>query len=185
MTICGDDVGIARFQSELAVQSRGAHIILSRDDARRLFGAGDDEALRNVVAELLAEPGRREAGRLLDGVHWKSIHRALTDGTLEPDAGEFPLNQCILGGRRLHSGREFEAVLIRPDVAPRVADSLRALSEAEFQQRFQRLAPEALEVMPTGDPCSIVWQQLQDLQQFFQSAAAEREAILFTAARPL
>jgi hypothetical protein len=53
---------------------------------------------------------------------WDAIHRALTDGTLEP--GAFPLGRAILGGRQLHRGDDYIVALVTKLEVPAVAGAL-------------------------------------------------------------
>ena len=52
---------------------------------------------------------------------WDAMHRALTDGSLDPNGGSFPLNRVILGGRHLHQGSGYIVALVPKDEVPDVA----------------------------------------------------------------
>lgn len=166
------------------MSGQGAYIVLKRDDARRLNGLTDDDAVRRFVTELRASKAYRAEGWMLEcGTAWNAIHRCLTEGTLDPRAGEFPLNCCVLGGRRLHQGEGFEAVLIRPDIVPHVADAVREVKCAPFRERYFRLDPHDYGHPPNEKEFDAVWNTFRQIQQLMDEAAELRAAVLFTVER--
>lgn len=162
----------------------GAYIILNRDDAKRLAAQVGDDAIRQFVIELRNSKTHRSGGLVLEcGSVWDPLHRALTEGTLDPATGEFPLNHCVLGGRRLHQGPGFEAVLVRPDIVPHVADEARDIKRAELHDRFFQLDPQDYGQQPTEKDFDRIWNVFRQILQLFDDAAAERAAVLFTVER--
>jgi Domain of unknown function (DUF1877) len=69
------------------------------------------------------------------------MHRALSDGSLEPGGGLPPLNRVIFGGQHLHDGEDYFVVLVPKDEVPSVAKALAAIDERSFQERYLRLVP--------------------------------------------
>lgn len=162
----------------------GAYIILTREDAKQLFAQKEDEAIRKFVEQLRQSPKQRDIGLVLEcGCDWDPIHRALTEGKLDPDDGEFPLDHCVLGGRQLHSGDGFDAILIRPDVAPHVAGALNDLRRAEFVEKYMAIAPADYGKEPSEPEADRVWSTLKLIRQMFDDAAIEHAAVVFTAER--
>ena len=68
------------------------------------------------------------------------MHRCLTEGELEPAAGEFPLNHAVLGGKQLYKGTDTTAVLVRPDMSRFIADALSELDQDGMRPKFMALA---------------------------------------------
>lgn len=166
------------------MKGQGAHIILTRDDAKKVFGAQDDEAVRKVVLELRGSKRHREANLVLEtGPAWDPIHRCLTEGTLDATAGEFPLNHCILGGRRLHQGAGFEATLVRPDIAPHIAESLHHVKREDIHAKYLAIDPQDYGRPLCDAEFDRVWNALQQIRQLFEDASNERCAVLFTVER--
>lgn len=161
---------------------RGYHIALGREHAKRLFSLKDDQEILKFLEELKASPEMKKSGRLLDsGTAWDALHRCLTEGELDPAAGDFPLNHAILGGKQLHHGSDTAAVLIRPDMTRFIADGLAEIDEADFRQKFFALKKDSYK-LPIGEKEFVqIWIVLQDLQVFFQAAADNLEAVVFTA----
>jgi hypothetical protein len=163
------------------VKGLGAHIILARDNAKRVMAAQGDAAVRGVVTDLRLSKRLREAKLVLEsGTSWDPIHRLLTDGTLAPNAGEFPLNHAVLGGKRLYREADFEAVLVRPDIVAHVADALHHLKRGEVQAKYLQIDPQHLGHVPGEKEFEVVWSTLQQVRLLFEDAANERCAVLFT-----
>jgi hypothetical protein len=73
-----------------------------------------------------------------------------------PDAGEYPLNHAVLGGRVLANEPDLNVILKRPDVVGHVAKAL-----AEFK---------------TEDAALLPW--VAALREFYQRASAENLAVI-------
>ena len=163
---------------------QGAYIVLKREDLKQLQAQQGDEAVRAFASALRQSKTYRNEGLILDcGTCWDPIHRCLTEGTLDPNAGEFPLSQFVLGGKRLHRGGGFEAVLVRPDIVPHVAEATRDIKRAEFQQKYYQLDPQDYGQPPHEKELDKVWSVFRQVQQLFDDAAADRAAVLFTVER--
>ncbi len=162
----------------------GAYVILRREDAKEIFSQEDDAGVRAVAERLRSSQKHREDELVLDcGKHWDAIHRTLTDGTLDGETGDFPLDHAVLGGRRLYKGDDFEAILIRPDIVPHVSQGLHDLKRAEFAEKYMALDPEDYGQQPTEPECDAAWAILKLIRQLFEDASNEHAAILFTADR--
>jgi hypothetical protein len=163
------------------VAGRGYHIALGRDHAKRLFGLKEDQAILKFLEELKASPEMKKSGRLLDtGTAWDAMHRCLSEGELDPTAGDFPLNHAVLGGKHLHQGDDYAAVLVRPDMTRFIADALAEVDEDEFRKKFMALPPSYQQ--PRGEKEFIeVWLALQNLKVFYEAATENLEAVVFTA----
>jgi len=164
------------------VVGRGYHIALGREHAKRLFGLKQDQEILRFLEELKGSAEMKKSGRLLDcGTAWDAIHRCLTEGELDPAAGDFPLNHAVLGGKRLHQGSDHAAVLIRPDMVRFIADALAEVDETDFRQKYFSLNRDSYK-QPIGEKEFVqTWIVLRDLQVFFGAAAENMEAVVFTA----
>src|SRR5262249_19243524 len=86
----------------------------------------------------------QKSGRVLEtGAGWDPLHRCLTEGELDPAGGDFPLNHAVLGGKQLHNGADYTAVLVRPDMTRFIADALSELEEEELRKKFFGLKTES------------------------------------------
>ena len=162
------------------VSGPGYLISLARDDAKRLFALNGDEPVRAFALELVSNKKYRENELVLDlGKIWDPIHRCLTEGRLDPDGGEYPLNQCILGGRQLYKGKDFIVALVRPDVTPYVAEALAKLKREEFSANYFKLDPADYGCTPSEQELTQIWIIFRRVRDFFADAAEERNAVLF------
>ncbi len=159
----------------------GYHIALSRDYAKRVFAAKDDPSLPPLLEELLSDKSLRENAQILELKRtWDPIHRCLTEGTLDPEGGEFPLNHVILGGKKLHHASDYAAVVIRPDMVTFIAEALRELREPDFRKRYFALAEHSFDQPLNDKEYAYVWHMVQEIRTFFEFCDEERFAILFT-----
>lgn len=166
------------------MSGEGTYIVLTREDAQQLFSAKEDDAVRNVIDNLRKSPKHLENGLVLEcGCDWDPIHRALTEGTLDPDGGEFPLDHCVLGGRQLHAGDDFEVIVIRPDIVPHVAAALHDLRRADFVENYMAIDPADYGKQPTEEEGDRIWSTLKLIRQMFEDAGNEHAAIAFTVKR--
>ena len=159
----------------------GFHIALAREHAKTLFAIKEDGALCKFLDELKARPDIKKSGRVLDmGRLWDPIHRCLTEGELDPTAGDFPLNTAVLGGKRLAQGEDFAAVLVRPDVTRFIADALGELEEDEVRKKFFALKGGSYTQPIDEKRFMEMWLRIQDLKVFFEAATENMEAVVFT-----
>jgi hypothetical protein len=160
----------------------GYHIALTREHAKTLFGLKDDEGLRKFLDELRQRPDMKKSGRVLEtGTNWDPIHRCLTEGELDPASGDFPLNHAVLGGKQLHHGTDYTAVLVRPDVTRFIADALAEVEEEGLRKKFFGLSPASCSRPLDEKHFMEMWLMLQNLRVFFEAAADNLEAVVFTA----
>ena len=153
----------------------GIHLSLDRERAKQVFAQKSEAGLRQAVLELLAESdGAPQIAT--SGTLWPVLHRCLSDGTLEPSGGEMPLNQCILGGRPLPSPPGQPTVLVRPDLVTHVGAALDGLDEAWLGTQLCELPDGAAEESLSA---ASLWECLQRIRALFQSAARNRNAVLF------
>lgn len=159
----------------------GYHVALSREHAKRVFANKDDSTLPPLIEELRNDKTLKANGQVLDCKrYWDPIHRCLTEGTLDPDAGEFPLNHVILGGKRLHQGDDYIAVVVRPDMVTFISEALHDLTEPDFRKRYFALGDKGCDQPINEKEYSYVWHMVQEIRTFFELCDEERFAVLFT-----
>lgn len=159
----------------------GYLIALSRDDAKRVFAQKDDDNLRRLLKELSNSTELKKNGRVLDlGSLWDPLHRCLTEGELDAAAGEPPLNLAILGGKQLHQGNDYAAGLVRPDMTTFVAEALGEIKEDDFRQKFFGLNPNSYQRPIDEKQFMQIWVALRNVRDFYEAAAENLEAVVFT-----
>jgi uncharacterized repeat protein (TIGR01451 family) len=100
----------------------------------------------------------------------------VTDGI-----GAVPLNHAVLGGKQLHQGSDYAAVLIRPDMTRFIADAIAELEEDDVRKKFFALSGGSYKQPIDEKHFMEMWLMLQNLKVFFEAAAENMEAVVFTA----
>jgi hypothetical protein len=144
---------------------------LGRDQAKQLFGCRTPEALKTFVAAL------DESSALEGGAAALVLHRVLTDGTLEPEAGDYPLNHAVLGGRVLGHENGFAVILKRPDMCPHIGEGLSRVKPETVESSLAQLRGNQPETF-AGIESSDVALLLSKLTALFQEAAKFGEAVI-------
>lgn len=101
---------------------RGVHFAIDKEQYEKLLSAKSDE-------EWLDETDKA----------WDAIHRCLTNGKLEWDSGEFPLNAVIIGGEQLHEGDSYIISAVSPEEIPMAATALNVIDESVFKCGYEKI----------------------------------------------
>jgi hypothetical protein len=161
-----------------------------------MAGRGSFSAITSAdVERLLAQPpaGRWHFAHGMDAVlsilmdkAWVAIHRALSDGTLYGTLGEPPLDMAVLGDHLIGQTPLGSYLYLKhpPEVAD-IAQELAQLSSQEFEERLAAVPEadedmEALGLSSVIDHIEYVWPYFEEMQAFYQRAAAEGLAVLFS-----
>ena len=159
----------------------GVHFAITPARERALLAA-DDEGDSDTVAQLLEEIEESWADDALKvdtDKAWDAIHRCLTDGTLDPDGGAYPLSHAVLGGRHLHD--EYYVVYVSAAEVRDVADALKGLDRTWLRGRFDAIDdPDYRGAGDDGD-FDYTWDGFVDVRAFYGRAAAAGRAVIFTA----
>ena len=110
----------------------------------------------------------------------RHIHRCLTDGTLDPHAGTYPLSHVVLGGRHLHDD-DYYVVLVAAAEARDVANALKRVNRAWLRHRFDTINDPDYRGARDNADFLYTWDALVNVATFYQRAASTGRAVLFTA----
>jgi hypothetical protein len=155
-----------------AVSPEQEHTLLDAD------ASGDVDAVGDVVEEFEAtwEDGRFSA----DTDHaWDAIHRCLTDGTLDPDGGTYPLSHAVLGGR--HLSDDIYVVYVSGAEVQDVADALRGIERDWLRGRLEAVTDPRYTGGRDDADFEYTWSNFVDVREFYGRAAAAGRAVVFTA----
>ena len=152
--------------------SQGCLMALGRAEAKRVFSTRDPQLLPPLMVALREELG--DTNRVAACECWEALHRCFSDGTLDPQAGEPPLNLVILGGRHLYPHDDGHAVVVRPDMVGHIARALKQLPEDWLSKRLQ-IIEDGADVAHKSLPA-----ELQSVSAIYQTAADEGCCIVFT-----
>jgi hypothetical protein len=160
----------------------GYFLALTRDEARRLFGLREDEDRWTLADELRSDQAVQRERRVLEcGPAWELLHRVLGDGTASAEAGEYPRNHCVLGGRVLTENDERGRIILkRPDMARHVAEALAAMSEEAWDQSYhQNITNRPHNGSPLEHDVAALWRLFQAVREFYRLAAEQQYAVVF------
>lgn len=158
----------------------GFHILLNREDAKKLFSFKEPEAIRNHVKQLTESKEYKQQERVLNcGTSWDTIHRCLCDGTLDPAGGEAPLNHAVLGGRSIYKSDDYIVSLVRPDMAPFVAEALADIKYEMLHQAYLKIDAKDYGRELSEKDFEKAWIIFQQMRAFYETAAQDLDAMIF------
>jgi hypothetical protein len=157
--------------------SRGVHFAISEDQATRLLEAEDDDVLVEIVQEEIEEAW--ELAFESDKA-WDALHRSLSDGTLDPDEGEPPLNRVFFGGKMLNEEDDYFVVLVTPAQVKELAEALAKVEEPWLRKRYFDVPFPEYQGEKSEEDWEYTWSNFQGLPEFFAKAASAGRYVIFT-----
>lgn len=161
----------------------GVHFSLSLEEVQRIRAIEDESARVDFVHEVIEEEyfARQPHRKAESDKAWDAMHRALSDGELSWDGGEYPLNHVVLGGELLYSGSDFIMVLKSPKQVRDVAAALPGVTEDRFRLRYFGINPNSYDGPLNEDDFAYTWDLFQGIREFWMTVASEGRHVLFTA----
>jgi hypothetical protein len=156
----------------------GVLFAISAPTAQALLDAASDDEVLEIV-ESLEEDWIEEHLCELDKA-WEAMHRALSDGSLDFERGDFPLNRAVLGGRQLYAGDDYLIALVTAAEVPEVARALAVIDEAALRDRYDRVVPHDYAPEYGADDLAYTWSYLQQVRDFYAGAARDGRAVVFS-----
>jgi hypothetical protein len=111
---------------------------------------------------------------------WEPLHRCLTDGTVEPGKGTYPLNRCLLGGKELCGDNGDYVYLVTPAEARDVAAALQGLSLEWLRERYALLAHTDYAQWMNSDDQQGAVDYFREMRDFYQEVVRAGDAVIFT-----
>jgi hypothetical protein len=158
---------------------RGVHFAIEEEAAVRLLGATDDEAVLEIIQEEIEETWD-EAWLYESDKAWDAIHRCLSDGTLDPDAGNYPLRLAVLNGRQLYQETDYIISLLTPSEVSDVAGALLQMDEISFKAGYDAIDEQDYGCPKDTEDWLHTWEYFQGLIPFFQKAAQAGRYVVFS-----
>ena len=158
---------------------RGSFQAIAPDDVTRLMTLEGGERWDFAAGEVAARFVER-----MDKL-WAPIHCALSDGTIDGTLGEPPLCNAVLGDHLVYESRLGDYVYLKhpPEVAD-IAAALAGLTRGEFADKWEQVYPnpdsDALGLSFSRAEAEEMWPCVEGMRAFYQRAAAEGLAVLFT-----
>jgi hypothetical protein len=163
--------------------ARGVHFALADVEIERLRSFPDDADRLNYLVEELETIYFEEREEYLaeSDKAWDAMHRALADGELTWDGGEYPLNHVVLAGELLYSGSDYIMSLKTPIQVRDIAVALSRITEQDFRQRYFAIDPESYGCPIDDDDFSYTWEWFNNVRRLYLKAATYNRHVLFTA----
>lgn len=162
---------------------RGVHFALTEDDVAAIRMLEDEQQrltyLQEEVEEKYCADPMTYAAE--SDKAWDAMHRALADGELTWDGGDYPLNHAVLAGELLYTQSDYIMSLKTPQQVRDVAAGLAGLSEGDFRKRYNAIDSTNYGQDLTDEDFDYTWDWFQNVRQLFQRAASEGRYVLFTA----
>ncbi len=158
--------------------ARGVLFAISDDTVAELLAAESDDDVMEIV-ESLEEDWDEQFLAETDKA-WDAIHRALSDGSLNPDGGTPPTNRAILGGNHLYGGDDYVVALVTKDEVPGVARALAAIDDHEMRRRYDQIVPRDYALEYGDDDREYTVENFRDVAGLYDRAAKAGRAVIFT-----
>lgn len=166
----------------MAMACLGVHFSLSELEVQNLREVPECERPDYVSNEIEEEYFEDSPERIAESDKaWDAMHRALADGQLSWDGGEYPLNHVILGSELLYTDPDFIMTLKTPEQVRDVAAALPAVSEQEFRRRYFAIDAESYGTELSEEDFAYTWDWFKGVREFWLRAAEEGRYVLFTA----
>lgn len=161
----------------------GVHFALSKAEVETLKNVENERDVVDHIKEVIEEEYFANQQELLaqSDKSWDAMHRALADGELTGDGGEYPLNHVVLGGGLLYTQSDYIVSLKTPAQVKDIAAALHSIAEVEFRRRYFAIKPRSYGMELSEEDFQYTWDNLQSVRDLFQRAAQEGRFVLFTA----
>ena len=162
---------------------RGVHFALDETTAATLKSFWRDSSRLRFVQEAIEETWFDQLPEWYAETDkaWDAIHRALTDGSLSWDGGTYPLNQVILGGRRIYRGKDYIMSLKTPAQVRDIANSIDSISHDRFRAGYFAIDAADYGCPMSEEDLNYAWEWFEPLIGYFQRSADVGRYVLFTA----
>ncbi|MEK7466678.1 MAG: DUF1877 family protein [Planctomycetota bacterium] len=159
----------------------GVHVALNDDELKRVLEAPDPDSLLEFVREVVEDAGvEGDEWSHHTETSWNAIHRCLTNGRLEYEAGPWPLAYGVLGGQHLYGGdRDDVVMLVLPDQVAEAAQALGGVSKDWLREKYFGMDAEACGFALKEAHFEDTWENFSGLPGFFTRAAAAGRAVIF------
>lgn len=163
----------------------GVHFALTEKEAAYLRSLDDEQARLEHLQEVIEESyfGEYPDLKAESDKSWDAMHRALADGEMTWDGGEYPLNHAVLAGELLYTEPDYIMSLKTPQQVRDIAAALRAVTEEEFRRRYFAIDPKSYGFPLSNEDFQYTWDWFQGVRDLYARAAQEGRFVLFTASQ--
>jgi hypothetical protein len=158
---------------------RGVHFAISSADSTRLLAASSEDEVLSILQNDIEEKWD-QAWLYETDKTWDAIHRCLTDGTLNPKSGVYPLKLAILNGRQIDAGPDYIVSLSTPEQLKDVATALTGISREWFLERYEAIDSNEYGTPKSPEDFEYTGENFQGMAAFFQKASDAQRFVIFT-----
>lgn len=161
----------------------GVHFALSADDAASLLSKPTDEERLTLIQEDIEERYFEDPRTYIaeSDKAWDAMHRALSDGLLTYDGGQYPLNHVVLGGQSLYGQDDYIISLKTPQQVKDVASATASITLERFRELYNAIDADNYGFDLTDEDFQYTWEWFHNVRALYQTAASEGRYVLFTA----
>lgn len=161
----------------------GVHFALTEKEVAHLRSLDDEqgrlEHLQEVIEDQYLNHDKQFAAE--SDKSWDAMHRALADGEMSWDGGDYPLNHTVLAGELLYTESDYIMSLKTPQQVRDIAAALTAIAEADFRRRYDAIDPKSYGFPLTDEDFRYTWEWFQGVRDLDMRAAEAGRFVLFTA----
>jgi hypothetical protein len=160
----------------------GAHFALTQEEVAGLQAIENEQERLEHLVEVEEDYFSNFRDYLAESDKaWDAMHRALADGEMTWDGGEYPLNHVVLGSELLYTGSDYIMSLKTPEQVRDVAAALPGITESEFRRRYFAINPDSYGFPISEDDFQYTWDWFQGVRDLYLRAAKETRYVLFSA----
>ena len=161
----------------------GVHFALTEKEAAHLRSLEDEQARLEHLQEVIEEAyfGEHPDLKAESDKSWDAMHRALADGQLNWDGGQYPLNHTVLAGESLYTESDYIMSLKTPQQVRDIAAALLTNTEDEFRRRYFAIDAESYGFPLSDEDFRYTWDWFQDVRELYTRAAQQGRFVLFSA----
>jgi hypothetical protein len=158
----------------------GVHFVLTDADVATLRDLETDDARIEYLGDVIEQRELNGPGAAESDKAWDAMHRALSNGELTLDGGDYPLNHVVLGGEMLYEGEDYLMSLKTPAEVSDIALALRGLSEPDFRKLYETIGAD-YDGERGDEDFAYTWRSFQLVRSLYLRAAEQGRHVLFTA----
>jgi hypothetical protein len=161
----------------------GVHFALTEKEAAHLRSLDDEQERLSHLQEVIEEHYLSHEKQFVaeSDKSWDAMHRALADGEMSWDGGDYPLNHTVLAGELLYTDSDYIMSLKTPEQVRDIAAALSGITEADFRRRYDAIDPKSYGFPLTDEDFRYTWDGFLGVRDLYTRAAQAGRFVLFTA----
>ncbi len=174
---------VEEVEDEEEVFGLGFHLALSKDQEKELLSLKDVEDLLDFIQEQTEDED--EEWYIFCDTAWDAIHRCLTDGRLSRDNGDYPLNTCIMGGKKLSQDDNVIVTFLDANNVEDLAKAFNKIDRNHMQSKYNAIDADDYILDKSEEDFDFVWDMFLDVRELLNKAADAKRAVFFSVVEAL